>query len=414
MKKHEIVLVYITDKKQKRNIQDNLQSFVGKRAVLEIDKNNEADAWAVKALFDKHVAFVRMSDARDGIYNLVKREKYSPIATVTGLGDYNGCLTAEVEYEGDAPEKLDLQQLHSQWVYTGPVFKEIPEVAELDNVTDYLLSLLVNQKANCDNINESFGRYVSLMKFGFSKEFNEKKREIDRLLKEYPDEKVRRLMDKLKEISKVVHSKKTRMQAYSYIIKKLKKHIDLHCKKTAMTYSISDITKQIQAFPSKLNKDGSMAKIYPLRIYYEFMPEEVLNKFFSAIALLGYLGEQVAKGDSVKKKRGRPKNVKGDPCPIWKHIIGNKILRGKWFEYIRETLDGKKNEEAGYVMKAFMDCGVVDSARYRIVKDSFGDIGTDRIYNKALKDVPEQYIENYKYLCSIINEQKEVFLSSIS
>lgn len=71
MKKQEIVLVYITDKKQKRDIQDNLQSFVGKRAVLEIDKNNEADAWAVKALFDKHVAFVRMSDARDGIYNLV-------------------------------------------------------------------------------------------------------------------------------------------------------------------------------------------------------------------------------------------------------------------------------------------------------------------------------------------------------
>ena len=217
MNKKEIVLVYITDKKQKRQIQDNLQSFVGKRAVLEIDKNNEADAWAVKALFDKHVAFVRMSDARDGIYNLVKREKYSPIATVTGLGDYNGCLTAEVEYEGDAPERLDLQQLHSQWVYTGPVFKEIPEVAELDNVTDYLLSLLVNQKVNCNNISESFGRYVSLMKFGFSKEFNEKKREIDRLLKEYPDEKVRGLRDKLKEISKVVHSKKTRMQAYSYI-----------------------------------------------------------------------------------------------------------------------------------------------------------------------------------------------------
>ena len=414
MNKKEIVLVYITDKKQKRQIQDNLQSFVGKRAVLEIDKNNEADAWAVKALFDKHVAFVRMSDARDGIYNLVKREKYSPIATVTGLGDYNGCLTAEVEYEGDAPERLDLQQLHSQWVYTGPVFKEIPEVAELDNVTDYLLSLLVNQKVNCNNISESFGRYVSLMKFGFSKEFNEKKREIDRLLKEYPDEKVRGLRDKLKEISKVVHSKKTRMQAYSYIIKKLKKHIDLHCKKTAMTYSISDITKQIEAFPSKLTKDGSMAKIYPLRIYYEFMPEEVLNKFFSAIALLGYLGEQVAKGDSVKKKRGRPKKVMGDPCPILKHIIGNTILRGKWFEYIRETLDGKRNEEAGYVMKAFVDCGVLDCAKYRIVKDSFGDIGTDRIYNKALKDVPEQYMENYKYLCSIINKQKEVFLSSIS
>ena len=70
--------------------------------------------------------------------------------------------------------------------------------------------------------------------------------------------------------------------------------------------------------------------------------------------------------------------------------------------------------EAGYVMKAFLDCGVLDSASYRIVKDSFGDIGTDRIYNKALKDVPEQFVENYNFLCKIIDKQKEVFLSSIS
>ena len=70
--------------------------------------------------------------------------------------------------------------------------------------------------------------------------------------------------------------------------------------------------------------------------------------------------------------------------------------------------------EAGYVMKAFLDCGVLDSASYRIVKDSFGDIGTDRIYNKALKDVPEQFVGNYNFLCKIIDKQKEVFLSSIS
>ena len=116
----------------------------------------------------------------------------------------------------------------------------------------------------------------------------------------------------------------------------------------------------------------------------------------------------------AKKKRGRPKNDNSDPCPILKHIIGYSRLRGLWYEFIKDNLNGKKNIEAGYVMKAFVDCGVLDSARYRIVKDSFGDIGTNQIYNKGLKDVPEQFVGSYNYLCKIIDKQKEVFLSSIS
>ena len=194
----------------------------------------------------------------------------------------------------------------------------------------------------------------------------------------------------------------------------MKKYIDRNFKEQALTYSISEITKQIKAFPSRITKDTDSTKVYPLRVYYEFMSENVLYKLFSAYALLGYLGEHQAKGEKVKKKRGRPKNEKIDQCPILKHIIGNSRLRNLWFEYIQDALNGKKNMEAGYVMKAFLDCGVLDSASYRIVKDSFGDIGTDRIYNKALKEVPEQFVENYNFLCKIIDKQKEVFLSSIS
>ena len=64
-------------------------------------------------------------------------------------------------------------------------------------------------------------------------------------------------------------------------------------------------------------------------------------------------------------------------------------------------------------MKAFVDCGVLDCARYRIVKDSFGDIGTDRIYNKALKTVPEKYQGQYDYLYMTIKKKKEEMLSSM-
>lgn len=413
MEKMTISLVHITDKKNKIQDNNNLQSLVGKRAVLVFDKNNKADARAVKAVLGSYVGFVRKADVHKGIYNLVTRQKYSPIATVTAMGDYNGCLVAEVEYEGDAPEKIDLQQLHSQWKYNGPVFREILEIEELKEATDYILALLVNKNAKYENISERFDNYLSLMKYGFSKDFKDKSCEIDQLLKNYPDEKVRGLRDKLKEISKEIHSEKSRRQAFSSIMKKMKKYIDHNFKEQALTYSISEITKQIQAFPSKLTKDSYSTKVYPLRVYYESMSDEVLNKFLSACALVGYLGEQLAKVENTPNKRGRPKIEERDPCPILKHIIGNSKLRNQWFEYIRDSLNGKKNLEAGYVMKAFVDCGVLDSAKYRIVKDSFGDIGTDRIYNKAIKEVPEQYMENYKYLCKIINKQKEKLLSSI-
>lgn len=409
----KISIVYITDKKHKKQVTDNLDTFVGQRAVLVFDKNNKADPRAVKVLFQQYVGFVRMNDVHNGIYDLVQRQKYSPIAMIMRVSEHKGCLEAEVEYNGDAPKKIDLQQLHSQWNYTGPVFPEIPDIEDLNNVTNYLLALLGNQDANYENITECFEGYVSLMRYGFSKEFNDKKREIDQLLENYPDERVRRLRDKLIEISKEIHSEKSRAQAFSFIMKKMKKYIDRNFKEQALTYSISEITKQIQAFPSKLTKGNDSAKVYPLRVYYESMSDEVLNKFLSACALVGYLGEQLAKVENTPNKRGRPKIEEREPCPILKHFIGNSRLRNRWFEYIGDALNGKKNLEAGYVMKAFVDCGVLDSARYRIVKDSFGDIGTDHIYNKAIKEVPEQYLENYEYLCKIINKQKEVFLLSI-
>ena len=284
MQKMTISLVSITDKNNKIQDNDSLRSLVGQRAALVLDKNNKADARAVKAVFNHYVGFVRMADVHNGIYNLVIRQKYSPIATVIAMGEYRGCLVAEVEYAGDAPEIIDLQKIHSQWKYDGPVFPEIPEIEKLNNATRYLLALLVNQNADYENINERFETFVSLMKYGFSKEFNDKRREIDQLLKKYPDEKVRELRDKLKEISKTIHSEKSRYQAFSHIIKKMKKYIDRNFKEQALKYSISEITKQIKAFPSRITKDTDSTKVYPLRVYYEFMSENVLYNLFFVIA----------------------------------------------------------------------------------------------------------------------------------
>ena len=47
----KISIVYITDKKHKKQVTDNLDTFVGQRAVLVFDKNNKADPRAVKVLF---------------------------------------------------------------------------------------------------------------------------------------------------------------------------------------------------------------------------------------------------------------------------------------------------------------------------------------------------------------------------
>ena len=58
----KISIVYITDKKHKKQVTDNLDTFVGQRAVLVFDKNNKADPRAVKVLFQQYVGFVRMNE----------------------------------------------------------------------------------------------------------------------------------------------------------------------------------------------------------------------------------------------------------------------------------------------------------------------------------------------------------------
>ena len=399
-------IVFIKEKKDNIQVKKGLEEFIGERVVLCLDKNNPVDAWAVKVLFPRHVASVRKQDSLDGIYDLVNRQITAPVARITGLSDYDNCLCAEVDYNGEAPKKLDMQALHSQWLYKGPVFNTITEIVELNESAEYILAMLSSGEANYENLHLCFDKYVEYLKYGFTKELRDKRKQIDNLLKVYPDEKVKSLRQKLTEISSSLHSKKTQEQAFFFIIKKLKKHIRREFMQEAKQYSISEIAKQLEAFPSRLTKSNSNVKVLPQRVFYETMSEEVFNRYVSAYALLCYLREELVKGNNVKRKPGRPKDERKDPCPILKHIVGNKLLSKKWYDIISEYLKGKKNEEAGYTMKAFVDCGVLDCARYRLVKDSFGDIGTDRIYNKALHTVPDKYQLHYDYLCKNIKNEK--------
>lgn len=404
-------IVFIKDKKDNIQVKEGLEAFIGERVVLCLDRNNPADAWAVKALLPRHVAFVRKEDTIDGIYDLVGRQKISPVARITGLSDYRYCLSAKVEYEGETPKRLDKLAIHSQWQYGGPVFNTITEIEELNEAADYLVAMFSNKEANYENIKPWFDKYVDNLKYGFTNDFRDKKNLIDNLLKVYPDERVKSLRQRLIEISSSLRSKKTIEQAFFFIIKKLKKQIRGEFKHDAVQFSISEMVNQIESFPSRLTNGN--AKVLPQRVFYETMSEEVFNKYVSAYALLCYLREEFAKGNNVKRKPGRPKNEKKEPCPILKHIVGNSSFRNSWYIFIGENLKDKKNEEAGYTMKAFVDCGVLDCARYRIVKDSFGDIGTDRIYNKALKTVPEKYQGHYDYLLRSIKKKKEEMLSSM-
>ena len=151
-------IVFIKEKKDNIQVKEGLEEFIGERVVLCLDKNNPVDAWAVKVLFPRHVASVRKQDSLDGIYDLVNRQKTSLVARITGLSDYDNCLCAEVDCNGEAPKKLDMQALHSQWLYKGPVFNTITEIVELNESAEYILAMLSSGEANYENLHLCFDR----------------------------------------------------------------------------------------------------------------------------------------------------------------------------------------------------------------------------------------------------------------
>lgn len=402
---------YITQK-----LEDFYSSAPGKDVIIKLEPGNVYDPKAVVTLLDgKPIGYVRKSDVVSyGLFTLLMGEKRNCYtAKILHKSEGFDSLVARLSCDKQLIAEKNMQELHRRWKYSALVLSPVKMWVELEDVMDSIMTLLESGTANVTNLQSLMERYFELVRYGFSKEFKDDRLRLYDMLKKHHDEGVRNFAKLLEEISKEIHMPEVRSKAYSKIIKEMKKQIAREYADDALQQVVSNITREMESFPSNLYEKRRRMQAFPCCVYYEQMPREVLLKFMSGMALVGYLGELEKKGfEKPKKKPGRPRK-KAEENSLQKRIVGASH-RDYWMDHIRRNLQGKDNMRAGYVMCAYVYCGVLDSAPYGEVKSSFGNIGTEEYYNKGFKNPNAFYPTQYAFLCEQIEADKKALVQALT
>lgn len=411
----EFSIVGLANYIAKEKLDDFYGSAPGKDVIIKLEPGNVFDPRAVVTLLDgKTIGHVRKADVTDkGLFTLLTKEnRHTFNAKILHKTDGYDSLVAQLEYDGQLASEVDLLEAHHNWKYSGIVLQPVTEWLELENVMDSIMTLLEHKTATAENLKPLMEKFFRLVRYGFSKDFFEDRKKLYNMLKKHDDEHLRAYAVELENVSTEIHDHAIHAKAFGEIAKQMKKKIAKDYASDALNYVLSDLNREMAAFPSPdLYESRKKIKYFPSRLYYEQMPRDVLIRFVSGMALCGYLGEIANKGKAkVKKKPGRSKKEKVKD-PLRKRIVGSADHRDYWMNHIKEHLEGKDNARAGYVMRAYVVCSVLDSAPYSEVKSSLGNIGTEEIYNKGFKNVEAKYEGQFNYLCEQIEADKKKLLA---
>ena len=87
-------------------------------------------------------------------------------------------------------------------------------------------------------------------------------------------------------------------------------------------------------------------------------------------------------------------------------IIGP--YKDEWIEFMGTTIELKPPFSVGFMMRAFVDCGVLYEAPYKLVVNTYGNFGNDDSYRNGFNNFAEKnYRPQHDYMCDIINNKKK-------
>ena len=91
---------------------------------------------------------------------------------------------------------------------------------------------------------------------------------------------------------------------------------------------------------------------------------------------------------------------------IRNYIVGP--YKDGWMNFIRESIEGNNITIIGCTMRAYVNCGVLSSAPYRQMVNTFGNIGNDDSYHKGFNKYKDKSLKvYYDYMCDIIESRKK-------
>ena len=402
----------------KHYVKNTLSSFMseanGRAVLLKMEPDNQYDQKAVKAIFNgKRIGYVRKKDNDDYCVfeKLVQKDRNCMNGKVVGFSEDGNAMLIKINNYGEPPSKESVNEKFNNWNYPVSITFSSEKLSKLNDTVDSLVSFLELGINNAADIIPLLEEYNKLMVFSFSKETNDDRHKIYEMLDKHPVEEVRALVRKYIPFN---HDTVTLKRAYEALVKDMKRDIRDNHRSEATNYVLSEVEQAAKRLPFEMYKNRAT---FAVRLFYLHLDNHLLMKVLSCMALCGYLGTEASKAKPrVKKKCGRPRKNRNNPNPVLSYIIGIGSQRQAWFEYMKDMMKDKVNEQAAIVMAAFVKCGILPAPSFTDIEKSFGAIGNRYSYNRSFGKYSKLDIESdacLQNLCDQINYRRQRIIQEI-
>lgn len=377
------------------DIEEYITSLIGKTVILQLEPEND-DPHAVAVTSDgKKIGYVRKKDNDDkNIYGMMMGcYRNCRSACVVRRSDHYPTLITEADFSDVTPKKEKRKKVVTEWTVDKINPEPIEEWCELVNVMNAMLTLLYQGTATTDNMRPLLDRYKRLVITGFSKEFYDDRQDLFEMLGKYKDKDVAIMQKEMVELSQHIHNKETRNMAFGFITEVILRKITIQLKNSGATISKNDVEKMVSQMPNLFYSIPNDIDSISNYIYYQRLPRQTLLHFFYTKVMY----------DMVIPKNS-DRNIK--KRTLRDFIIGP--YKDEWIEFMGTTIELKPPFSVGFMMRAFVDCGVLYEAPYKLVVNTYGNFGNDDSYRNGFNNFAEKnYRPQYDYMCDIINNKKK-------
>ena len=378
-------------KEQDIDIDDYISSLIGKTVILQHDTDN-IDSHAIAVTLDgKVIGYVRRNDIdENNIYGYIMGcYHHCHVAKFVAASSMHKSIITEVNFIDITPMTEKEEPIESYWRIDALKPEPIEEWRELKRVMNSMLTLLRLKACNVSNMRPLIDKFKNLAVLGYSKEFYDDRQELCRMLGDCADKDVAEMQIEVANLSTKIYDNDERIKYYHYICREIEKIIKLNLESGSVNISRKDVEIMINKMPKDFRVNMNYEKTFQSFLYYKRLPRNILLIYLYTIVMNGMINKEHSYHDSIRN-----------------YIVGP--YKDDWMEFISKSIEGNNITMIGCTMRAYVNCGVLSSAPYRQMVNTFGNIGNDDSYHKGFNKYEDKNLKlYYDYMCDIIESHKK-------
>ena len=378
-------------KEQDIDIDDYISSLIGKTVILQHDTDN-IDSHAIAVTLDgKVIGYVRRNDIdENNIYGYIMGcYHHCHVAKFVAASSMYKSIITEVNFSDITPMTEKEEPIEFYWGIDAFKPEPIAEWRELKRVMNSMLTLLRLKACNVSNMRPLIDKFKNLAVLGYSKEFYDDRQELCRMLGDCADKDVAEMQIEVANLSTKIYDNDERIKYYHYICREIEKIIKLNLESGSVNISRKDVEIMINKMPKDFRVNMNYEKTFQSFLYYKRLPRNILLIYLYTIVMNGMINKEHSYHDSIRN-----------------YIVGP--YKDDWMEFISKSIEGNNITMIGCTMRAYVNCGVLSSAPYRQMVNTFGNIGNDDSYHKGFNKYEDKNLKlYYDYMCDIIESHKK-------